>query len=111
MLIFLVLGAWLIWRFMEDNATRTSGGHYHQRSWPWETARCPHCGGPVQENFQVCPHCGQALRRTCPKCGHSVRPDWRYCPSCSTDLSTPQGPAQNPPPSDGRGSADALPKG
>lgn len=94
MLIFLLLGAWLIWRVMEDNNARASGGHRHPRNWPWEYARCPRCGATVQENFQVCPHCGEPLRRTCPKCGQPVRPEWRYCPSCSTDLSAP--PNQQP---------------
>ncbi len=95
MLLFLVLGAWLIWRVMEDNAARTSGGYHHPRNWPWENARCQHCGATIQENFQICPHCGQTLRRTCPKCGQPVSPDWRYCPSCSTDLSAPPNAQQS----------------
>lgn len=89
MLLFLVLVAWLIWRVMEDNSARSSGGYRHPRNWPWEAPKCPRCGAAVQDDFKACPSCGFELRHNCPNCGRPVGAGWQYCPHCSTSLGGP----------------------
>jgi hypothetical protein len=53
---------------------------------------CPHCGGPLDEDFSFCPACGQdaKLFRRCHACGaeHYLPPGAAlgHCPACGEPL-------------------------
>ncbi len=49
-------------------------------------AKCPQCGGEVQEGFVSCPVCGQKLSASCRNCGTALRPAWKLCPTCGTEI-------------------------
>jgi hypothetical protein len=53
---------------------------------------CPHCGGPLDQDFSFCPACGYdaKLFRRCPACDaeHYVPPEAKlgHCPACGEPL-------------------------
>lgn len=52
--------------------------------------KCPACGEPVENGWNLCPMCGQSLARlNCPGCGMEAKAAWRLCPGCGTRLICP----------------------
>lgn len=45
---------------------------------------CPHCGRPVEADWQFCPTCETELRYPCHECGQLLDPAWKRCPHCGT---------------------------
>lgn len=51
-----------------------------------EQFSCPHCSGPMKDEFKYCPYCLKKVRFECKKCHKLADSTWDICAYCGTKL-------------------------
>ncbi|MCR5560922.1 MAG: zinc ribbon domain-containing protein [Bacteroidales bacterium] len=69
-------------RFREREEKRTEEKKAGKERVDQGGAKCPHCGAPVQEDYEICPVCGWKLVDYCTFCGAPMLPGDMDCPEC-----------------------------